>query len=77
MIDLFQRFIALCKRASKADIIKVISLTAISTLVRMLTGLISVKVVASVIGLAGVVLVGQLNNFASIAMTVSSSGMQV
>lgn len=41
----------------------------------MLTGLISVKVVASIIGPVGVALVGQLNNFASIAMAVSSGGI--
>lgn len=48
------------------------SLTSISTLVRMLTGLVSVKVVASIIGPAGVALVGQLNNFATIALGASS-----
>lgn len=57
--------------------LKVFSLTAISTLVRMLTGLISVKVVASIIGPAGVALVGQLNNFASIAMTISCGGINI
>lgn len=41
----------------------------------MLTGLVSVKVVASVIGPTGVALVGQLNNFASIIMAVSSGGI--
>lgn len=66
---------SLCKRAIKADIVKVFSFTAMSTLVRMLTGLISVKVVASIIGPAGVALVGQLNNFASITMSLSSGGI--
>ncbi len=59
----------------KADIIKVFSFTSLSTLVKMLTGLISVKVVASIIGPAGVALVGQLNNFASIIMSLSSGGI--
>ena len=57
------------------DIVRVFSFTAVATLVKMLTGLISVKVVASIIGPAGVALVGQLNNFTSIAMTVSSGGI--
>lgn len=63
------------KRALKADIVKVFSFTAMSTLVKMLTGLISVKVVASVIGPAGVALIGQLNNFSSIVMSLSSGGI--
>lgn len=66
--DLFSRFI-------KADIVKVFSLTSISTLVKMCTGLVSVKVVASIIGPAGVALVGQLNNFASIMMSFASGGI--
>jgi len=72
---MYHNFLSFCKRAAKADIIKVFSLTAISTLVRMLTGLVSVKVVASIIGPAGVALVGQLNNFTSVAMTVSTAGI--
>lgn len=62
-------------RVLKADIVKVFSLTSISTLVKMCTGLISVKIVASIIGPAGVALVGQLNNFAMIAMSFSSGGI--
>ena len=68
-------FCSLCQHVAKMDIVRVFSFTAISTLVKMLTGLIGVKVVASVIGPAGVALVGQLNNFASIAMAVSSGGI--
>ena len=41
----------------------------------MCTGLISVKVVASIIGPAGVALVGQLNNFATIVMSFASGGI--
>lgn len=59
----------------KADIVKVFSLTSISTLVRMLTGLISVKVVATIIGPSGVALVGQLNNFATIILSLSTGGI--
>lgn len=66
--DLFRRFV-------KADIVRVFSLTSISTLVKMCTGLISVKVVASIIGPAGVALVGQLNNFAGIMMSFAGGGI--
>lgn len=65
----------LFSKAIRADIVKVFSLTSISTLVRMCTGLISVKIVAAIIGPAGVALVGQLNNFATIAMSFSSGGI--
>ena len=63
------------RRITQLDIVKVFSFTAISTLVRMLTGLISVKVVASIIGPAGVALVGQLNNFATMALSLSTGGI--
>lgn len=75
MAGLITRTIELWKRVAKADIVRVFSLTSISTLVRMCTGLISVKVVASIIGPAGVALVGQLNNFASIVMSFASGGI--
>lgn len=65
----------LFSKAIRADIVKVFSLTSISTLVRMCTGLISVKIVAAIIGPAGVALVGQLNNFAGVAMSFSSGGI--
>lgn len=62
-------------RVLKADIVKVFSLTSISTLVKMCTGLISVKIVASIIGPAGVALVGQLNNFSTIALSLATGGI--
>lgn len=62
-------------KVGRADIVKVFSLTAISTLVRMLTGLISVKVVATLIGPSGIALLGQLNSFTSIVMTGACGGI--
>lgn len=41
----------------------------------MCTGLVSVKVVASIIGPAGVALVGQLNNFSTIALSLATGGI--
>jgi O-antigen/teichoic acid export membrane protein len=64
-----------CNRIIKKDIIKVFSFTAISTFIRMLTGFISVKVVALIIGPGGIALLGQLNNFSSIIMTGASGGI--
>lgn len=75
MAGLIQKSGSFIKKVAKADIVRVFSLTSISTLVRMLTGLVSVKIVASIIGPAGVALVGQLNNFASITMSFASGGI--
>lgn len=75
MASIVQKTIDFTKKVAKADIVKVFSLTSISTLVKMCTGLVSVKVVASIIGPAGVALVGQLNNFASIALSFATGGI--
>lgn len=57
------------------DITKIFSLNAIATLVKMLTGFVSVKVVAVLIGPSGVALLGQLNNFSSILLGFSTGGI--
>lgn len=62
-------------KISSADIVKVFSLTAISTVIKMITGLVSVKVVSIIIGPSGVALLGQLNNFSSIMMTLTCGGI--
>lgn len=61
--------------AARADILKVFSLTSLSTLVRMCTGFISIKVVATIIGPSGVALLGQLNNFAEMTLSFASGGI--
>lgn len=61
--------------ARKAEILSVFSFTAISTLVKMLTSFITVKVVAVVIGPTGIALLGQLNNFTNILLSVASGGI--
>ena len=57
------------------DIVKVFSLNALATLVRMLTGMISVKVVAVIIGPVGIALLGQLNNFSTILLGMANGGI--
>lgn len=57
------------------DLTKVFSLNAIATLTKMLTGFISVKVVAALIGPPGIALLGQLNNFSSIFLALSTGGI--
>lgn len=73
--NLLKKILRFIQHITKLDIIKVFSFTALSTLVRMLTGFISVKIVAGIIGPAGVALVGQLNNFASIVLSLSTGGI--
>lgn len=74
-VVLIHKISQLFHRVAGLDLVKVFSFTALSTLVRMLTSLVSVKVVASIIGPAGVALVGQLNNFATIALSLSTGGI--
>lgn len=66
---------SIIQRLAKIDILRVFSLNAVATLVKMLTGLISVKVVAALIGPAGVALLGQLNNFNSILLGAANGGI--
>lgn len=69
------KLILFFKKLKQVDIVKVFSFTAISTIVKMLTGLISVKFVALIIGPTGIALLGQLNNFSSIILTLACGGI--
>ena len=68
-------FKSLLHRIMGIDIINVFSLNALSTFVRMLAGMASVKVVAVIIGPAGIALLGQLNNFSSILLGMANGGI--
>ena len=61
--------------ALKNDLIKVFSLTALSTSVKMVTALITTKVVAIIVGPSGVALLGQLTNFVTIILNLASGGI--
>ena len=63
------------KYFTQIDLVKVFSLTAIATLVKMLTAFVTIKIVASILGPSGIALTGQLNNFASIIMALASVGI--
>ena len=65
----------LASRFFKSEIVKVFSLSSIATLVKMLTGLISTKVVAVLIGPSGVALLGQLNNLVYIVQYLASGAI--
>lgn len=65
----------LLRKLMGVDIVKVFSLNAWATFVRMLAGMISVKVVALIIGPAGIALLGQLNNFNTILLGLANGGI--
>ena len=71
-----RRLKELITRISKVDIVKVFSLNAVSTLIHMCTALISTKVVASIIGPAGIAMLGQLNNINTILQSVAGGGIR-
>ena len=63
------------RKIFSTDLVKVSFLNGISTVIRMITGLVSAKVVAVHILTPGVALLGQLNNFALIMQSISSGGI--
>ena len=63
------------KKLKSVDIVKVFSLNALSTLIRMLSGMVSVKIVSAIIGPAGVALLGQLNNLNTILLGIANGGI--
>jgi len=67
--------IAKIRKIISTDLVKVSSLNAVATLIKMLTGFVSVKVIAVIIGPPGVALLGQLNNFSTIFLTMSAGGI--
>lgn len=64
------------KKIFATDLVKVSSLNAVSTLVRMLTGLISGKVVATQLHTEGMALLGQLTSFSMILLSISGGGIR-
>lgn len=57
------------------NLIKTSILSAISTVIRIITGFISVKVVSVYIGPSGLALVGQMQNFVGIISNIASAGV--
>lgn len=65
----------LIKRLRANELVKVFSFTSISTIIKLITGYVSVKIVASIIGPSGIALIGQLQNFISIFTTLGAGGI--
>lgn len=62
------------KKIFSADLVKVSFLNAIATFIKMLTGLVSNKIVAG-IGADAIALLGQLNNLSTILLGISTGGI--
>ena len=65
----------LIKGIRRNELIKVFSITAISTSVKILTGFVSLKIIAIILGPSGIALIGQLNNLNTIILAVASAGI--
>lgn len=63
-------------RVKGMDIVKVFSFNVISTLVKMLAGMASVKIIATIIGPTGIALLGQLSNITNILLGIANGGIQ-
>jgi len=63
------------RQLAATDLIKVSFLNGISTVIRMMAGFVSTKVVASVVGPVGIALLGQLNNFVTIIQSIANGGI--
>ena len=64
-------------KISKNDLLKVFSLSAISTFLKIITQFISAKIIAVVVGPAGLALLGILGNTTGIAMVISTGAICV
>lgn len=67
---------AFLKKIIHIEIVRVFSLNALSTFIHMCTGLISTKIVASIIGPSGVAMLGQLSNINSMLQGLAAGGIR-
>ncbi|TDX94498.1 O-antigen translocase [Chryseobacterium daecheongense] len=58
-----------------SNLLKIFSLTGISTVIKVVTSYITVKFLASLVGPAGIALIGQLQNFTTILITLGAGGI--
>lgn len=67
--------ISFIKRLKSSNLLKIFSLTGISTVIKVVTSYITVKFLASLVGPAGIALIGQLQNFTTILITLGAGGI--
>lgn len=65
----------LINKLKNSEMIKVFTYTSMSTVIKILTSFISIKVISNILGPSGIALIGQLNNFSSILMSFASLGI--
>lgn len=64
-----------CKQVLLTDLVRVSFYNSLGTLLKMFSGLISIKIVASVVGPTGMALLGQLTNFVTIIQSIAGGGI--
>ncbi len=67
--------LSLISKGRRNDFVKVTSMSALATVVKMLASFITIKIVAKIIGPAGIALVGQLINAVSMIGSVGTGGI--
>lgn len=73
--SLMKQFFGKLRQVFTTDLVRVSFLNGISTVIRMFAGLVSTKVVASMVGPVGIALLGQLTNFTTIVQSLANGGI--
>lgn len=63
------------KKIKSNNLLKIFSLTGLSTLIKLITSYVMVKILATVVGPSGIALIGQLQNFTAILTTFGAGGI--
>jgi len=74
---LLKKFFLRIRKFSGTDLFKTSIWNGLATLIRLMTGLISNKIVAIYLGPSGVALLGQFGNFSNMANSIASFGINV
>lgn len=72
---MINRLLQRVKKIAQTDFVKVTSLSAVATAIRMIAGFVSVKIVAKIIGPSGIALVGQFTNFITMIGSLSTGAI--
>ena len=63
------------RRIIKKDLVKVFSLNGVSTVIKMIIGILNAKIIAVLIGPSGIALIGQLQDFKRLYITFANGGI--
>lgn len=67
--------IKVVRRLKSSSLLKIFSLTGISTVIKLLSSYLTIKILATLVGPSGVALIGQLQNFTTALATLGSGGI--